>query len=100
MVAAIDVGDDPFKRNVNISNPTKIILIMEMEFLALRTIKNQVAVFWRQVFKWLVHINPKLDHCLLQHLRIVVRRNWIPGCQRSFTESLTSIWNNQIQVHL
>ena len=65
VVAAIDVGDDPFKRNVNIANPTKFILIMEVEFLALRSIENQVAVFWGQVFKGLVHINPKLDHGLL-----------------------------------
>ena len=47
MVAAIDIGNDPFKRNVNIANPTKFILIMEMEFLALRTIENQVPLFWR-----------------------------------------------------
>ena len=100
VVAAINIGNDPFKRNVNISNPTKFILIMEMEFLALRTIENQVSVFWGQVFKGLVHINPKLDHGLLQHLRIVVRRNRIPRRKRSFTESLARIWNNQIQVHL
>ena len=40
VVAAIDVGDDSFKRNVNIANPTKFILIMEMELLAIRPIKN------------------------------------------------------------
>ena len=51
VVTAINIGNDPFKRNVNIANPTKFILIMEMEFLALRTIENQVSLFWRQVFK-------------------------------------------------
>ena len=46
MVATLDIIDNSLKRNVNIAHATKFILIVEMEFLAIRTIENQVFSFF------------------------------------------------------
>ena len=72
MIASIDISHNPFKRNVNITHPTKIINIMEMELAVTRSVENQILFFFFKIFKWRIHIHAKLFHGLLKHGRIVV----------------------------
>ncbi len=71
-IAAINVGNQALEWNVNISDSTELIFIMEMEFFPVRTVENQVLLLFRQFLKRLVHVHTKVIHGLLQHLRIVV----------------------------
>ena len=78
MVATADIGDNPLKRNINIAHAAKLIFIVEMELPPIRAKENQLLFFLRQLLKWLVHINAKGNHRLLQHLWIVVGGDGIP----------------------
>ena len=46
VVATFDISDNSLKRNVNIPHTAKFILIVEMKFLAIWTVKNQVFIFF------------------------------------------------------
>lgn len=72
VVATINISHNPFKRNVNITHPTKIINIMEVKFAVPRSIEDQILFFFFQIFKWCIHIHAELLHGLLKHSWIIV----------------------------
>ena len=41
-VAAVYISNQAFKWNINIPHPTKFIFIVEMEFLPIRAVENQI----------------------------------------------------------
>ena len=99
VIATIDISHNPFKRNVNITHPTKIINIMEVEFAVPRSIEDQILFFFFQIFKWCIHIHTELLHGLLKHSWIIVGWYRIPRRQSTFTQGFTSIRDNQIHIN-
>ena len=64
MVATVDIGNNPLKRNVNIAHAAKFIFIVEMELSSIWAKENQLLFFLSQLLKRLVHINSKGCHGL------------------------------------
>ena len=46
VIATLDIINNSLKRNIDIAHTTKFILIVEMEFLTIRSIENQVLILF------------------------------------------------------
>ena len=73
-----NVGQNAFKRYINITNTAEVIFIMKVEWLAITAIENNIPFALGQFFKRYIHPHLKGSCRLCQQFRVILRTNRIP----------------------
>ena len=94
-VAAVNVGDDPFKGLLGILDPKVPFQVVADLFW--RPVEDQVLLPLGQLLEWLVHRNLQGLAGLLQHPHIVLGLG--PGGNGPLSQSLVLVRNDQVRVH-
>ena len=77
-IAPGNVGQNAFKRYINIANTAEVIFIMKVEWLAITAIENNIPFALGQFFKRYVHAHLKGSCRLCQQFRVILRTDRIP----------------------